>query len=235
MANTRLVLPDRISRNHVGNDASFGVGSADMILEYIAGLDGPLRGQDPVHEACMIAIVTARSELLRRDRVAFLSALSRIGGNRHIIGAEGAHSGSFIGGYPGAKEIGNGDGGNDQNEGDEGNAHVAKNKSGYGHTLAFETSSALADIRERQMAEDHRRNGGRQEEHENAADEAANRLAAGGRHTRGRGSNRGARGRGSGHRGSHFCAALGAELGTVGDWFSAIRAGHESSIAPAIR
>jgi hypothetical protein len=228
-------LPDRISGNHVGNDASFSLGSADMILESIAGLYGPLRGQGPVHEACMIAVATARSEPCRRDRVAFLSALCCKAGNRHIIGAEGAHGGSFLGGHLGAKEIRDGDGGNDQNEGEEGNAQGAKNTSGRGQALAFKTSSALADFRKRQMAEDHNHNGGRQEENENAADAATDRLAAGGRFTKRRRSAGEAGGDGGNHRGSHFCAALGAELGTVGDRFSAIRAGPESSMALPIR
>ena len=99
----------------------------------------------------------------------------------NINRAQRADGGSFVRGHARAQQIGNGDRGNDQDEGNDEDAEIPQHQAGDGDALTADAAGGFANFGERHMAENNCGDGGGQEKGKDSADQAGDRFAAGGR------------------------------------------------------
>jgi len=215
-----------------GCDLAKIVKNAGGIVEGVAGASGRFLREEVVEQAGMIA-ASAGAKSGERRRKTNLGTLGGVRSERVAIRAKGANGGSFVGSHSCAEKIRDGDGGNDEDEGDGGDAEVTKDEARGGEALAFEAAGALADFGERKVSENDSDDGSGEQEKEESTDEAADGFAAGGR-LEPWGKRFGVVGRAwQGH--AHLGAALGAEACVVGDEFGAVGAVHGSGVTPRTR
>jgi hypothetical protein len=98
----------------------------------------------------------------------------------YLEGAQVSYCQRFICGHSRTKKIGDGDGGDDQDEGNDSDAKVAENEARGGDALTLQAARTFADFRNRKMAQNYGDDGSRQEEKKDPANQAANGFATGG-------------------------------------------------------